>query len=49
MLVRALQGNQEDTNSFLGLRNGVTPAQELMAPENIERIIRPARERAAPA
>jgi 2-polyprenyl-6-methoxyphenol hydroxylase-like FAD-dependent oxidoreductase len=38
-LLRALQGNQADTNRFLGLVAGTTPFAEFMAPENIQRII----------
>lgn len=43
MLLHALQGNQEDTDRFLGLISGVTPVQEFMAPENLGRIIGRAR------
>lgn len=45
MLLRALQGNQEDTDRFLGLASGVTPVQEFMSPENLGRIVARARQR----
>jgi 2-polyprenyl-6-methoxyphenol hydroxylase-like FAD-dependent oxidoreductase len=47
MLIRALRGNQEDTNRFLGLTSGATPLAEFMAPENLGRIIMQAQQRAA--
>lgn len=47
MLYKALGGNQEDTDHMLGLLNGITPVQEFMARENVLRIIRQARRRAA--
>lgn len=43
VLWRALQGNQEDTDRFLGLAGGVTSLQEFMAPGNLGRIIARAR------
>jgi hypothetical protein len=49
MLLRALRGNQEDTNRFLGLVGGATPLAEFMAPENLGRIIMQAQQRAAAA
>ena len=39
LLFRALQGNQQDTDRFLGLTGGITPMQEFFAPENLGRII----------
>jgi flavin-dependent dehydrogenase len=48
MLFRALLGNQEDTNRFLGLINGLTPIREFMAPENLGRIMLQAQQRATP-
>ncbi len=45
LLLHALQGNQEDTDRFLGLVNGITPLQEFMAPENLGRIGALARQR----
>jgi 2-polyprenyl-6-methoxyphenol hydroxylase-like FAD-dependent oxidoreductase len=47
MLLRALQGNQEDTDRYLGLISGITPVQEFMAPENLGRIITRARRQGA--
>ena len=49
MLMGALQGNQEDTDRFLGLNSGVTPIAEFMAPENLGRIIGLAQRRVVPA
>jgi 2-polyprenyl-6-methoxyphenol hydroxylase-like FAD-dependent oxidoreductase len=44
-LWRALPGNQEDVDRFLGLTNGITPLQEFRSPENVGRIIARARQR----
>jgi flavin-dependent dehydrogenase len=49
MLIRALQGNQEDTDRFLGLVGGATPLAEFMAPANLGRIIMQAQQRTAAA
>jgi 2-polyprenyl-6-methoxyphenol hydroxylase-like FAD-dependent oxidoreductase len=38
-LLRALQGNQADTDRFMGLLAGTTPFPEFMNPENIGRIV----------
>jgi 2-polyprenyl-6-methoxyphenol hydroxylase-like FAD-dependent oxidoreductase len=47
MLMRALQGNQEDTDRFMGLLSGITSVEEFMAPENLGRIVAQAQQRAA--
>jgi flavin-dependent dehydrogenase len=47
MLLKALEGNQEDTDKFLGLNSGVTSMQDFMAPANLGRIIAQAQQRAA--
>lgn len=39
MLLRALQGNQADTDRYIGLLGGITPLAEFMASENLGRII----------
>lgn len=49
MLMQALQGNQVDTDRFLGLASGVTSPTEFFAPENLGRIIALAQSRAAAA
>jgi 2-polyprenyl-6-methoxyphenol hydroxylase-like FAD-dependent oxidoreductase len=38
-LMRALRGNQSDTDRFLGTVAGTTPIAEFYAPENLERIV----------
>jgi flavin-dependent dehydrogenase len=48
-LLQALQGNQEDTNRFIGLTGGATPLAEFFAPENIGRIVAQAQQRASAA
>ncbi|MGD9891444.1 MAG: NAD(P)/FAD-dependent oxidoreductase [Dehalococcoidia bacterium] len=47
MLLKALQGNQADTDRFLGLNCGVTSLAEFMDPANLGRIIAQAQQRAA--
>ncbi|MFN8559398.1 MAG: hypothetical protein U0531_19365 [Dehalococcoidia bacterium] len=49
MLLQALSGNQEDTDAFLGVINGITPLAQFMAPDNLGRIIAAAQQRATPA
>lgn len=49
MLMRALQGNQADTDRFLGLNSGVTPMAEFMAPENLGRIFGQSQQQTVPA
>jgi hypothetical protein len=38
-LLRALCGNQSDTERFLGVWAGTVPIPEFFAPENIQRIL----------
>jgi flavin-dependent dehydrogenase len=38
-LLRALQGNQTDTDRFIGMVIGTVPIPEFFAPENVQRII----------
>jgi flavin-dependent dehydrogenase len=49
MLLRALKGNQEDTNRYLGLTSGATPLADFLAPENLGRIIAQAQQRSSAA
>jgi flavin-dependent dehydrogenase len=49
LLLQALQGNQADTDRFLGLTSGVTSPAEFFAPESLGRIIALAQARAAAA
>jgi flavin-dependent dehydrogenase len=44
MLLQALQGNQEDTDRFLGITSDAEALAAFMAPENLGRIIARARE-----
>jgi 2-polyprenyl-6-methoxyphenol hydroxylase-like FAD-dependent oxidoreductase len=39
IVLRALSGNQEDTDRFLGLRSGVSSGSDFTAPENLGRMI----------
>ena len=38
-LLAALRGNQADTDRFLGVLTGTTPAPTFFAPENVGRIM----------
>lgn len=49
LLLRALQGNQVDTDRFLGLQGGCTSLAKFFEPENLSRIITQAGSRAVPA
>jgi hypothetical protein len=46
-LFAALQGNQADTDRFVGVMAGTTPVPEFFAPENVGRIVGAARAEAA--
>jgi hypothetical protein len=46
-LFAALQGNQADTDRFVGVMAGTTPVPEFFAPENVGRIPGAARAEAA--
>jgi flavin-dependent dehydrogenase len=46
-LFAALQGNQADTDHFMGVLTGTTPVPKFFAPENIGRIMGAAQARAA--
>jgi flavin-dependent dehydrogenase len=48
-LFGALQGNQADTNSFLGVMAGGTRVSDFFAPENVRRIVAGAQQKAAQA
>ena len=48
-LFGALQRNQADTNSFLGVMAGGTRASEFFAPENVRRIVAGVHQKAAQA
>jgi 2-polyprenyl-6-methoxyphenol hydroxylase-like FAD-dependent oxidoreductase len=49
MLMKALQGNQEDTDRFLGIISDSKAMAEFLKPENLGRIIMQAQQRATPA
>ncbi len=38
-LLAVLQGNQEQTNRFLGIAEGTTSSSEFFSPENIQHIM----------
>jgi len=39
-LLKALHGNQQETNRFLGAWAGTVPIPEFFSPENVQRIIK---------